>query len=157
MTATIINSLMPRLLQRRSEHLLDQVTQAVMETFKPYPLTAIADGIEAARITLDCGESIGDAMEAAEKTIMGYMQRHMPDAEVLRNNKRLELFYHRRARRTAAFLSLIERQLHERLASRPEAEIAAAAERARRVLAGGGTLCAAMRYATGDDQESAAC
>jgi hypothetical protein len=156
MSAVIVD-LSARRVQHRSTSLQDSVTQAVMDTFKNYPVAAVAIGIGSALVVQDRNGSFMSCMDAAEKTITDYTEQHFPDAEALRNNERMIAFYQRRARRIAAFQSLIERQIRAQLSGRSETEVSSAVTRAHRVLAGGGTLGAAMCHAIGDDHEGSAC
>lgn len=147
MSATVVDLATHRRNKRDLPGVKDSVAQVIMEHFKQHPVADIAAGIHAANRVIDGGGSFLAAMDSAEKTIQMAAACRVPD----QNAVRLALFHKRRERRIAVFMELAECVLRMRLGGRPESEITAALDRARRVLNGGGTLCVAMYHALGDE------
>lgn len=150
MSATIV-SLTDRRNAGQNAALQDRVTQAVMQFFCRHPVRAVVPAIESAHNAIASGGSFQDAMDAAGKTVQRLAPLYSNEPETRRNAERLVSFYHRRERRVAAYMELIEPQLRARMAGSTETEIITALGRAYHVLAGGGSMCLAMYRAIGDD------
>jgi len=135
MTATVVDLNTHRRYKRDLDGVKDSVGQVIMDNYRHHQLADIASGIHAACRVIDAGGSFMDAMDAADKTIQIAALGVMP------------------AQRTARLLRLAEGELRTRLAGQPEHDIVSAVARARRVLEGGGTWCAAVYLALGGELE----
>lgn len=133
----------------------DSVTQTIMHDYMHLPLATVALAIHAANQAIDLGGGLVGAVIASEDII----QTRCPGAVAIgtQGTQRLEIFLNSlHQHRVSAFLSLVGRQLQYLLSGRPQQEYHLAMVRARRVLDCGGTICAAMYHALGDDWMNAA-
>lgn len=121
------------------ERLKDRLAQLIMQEFHDWPVLSIKRAIEACGKAIDSDFSFPEAMEAAERCLMG--------EAAMRNDPRIQFLLARRRRRQEGFFDLAVRTLRDKLPNATPLEFHYACVTARGVIENGGCLGSAIQLA----------
>lgn len=133
----------------RLQRLEEGVREATLSNYPGYEIRTIERAIHIGVAAVRTGHNFTESMEMVDRVFrLEQPEQYNEEVQAARNRARLFQLEQRRAVRMSVYFDAVARFVRADMADQPEEEIAAAIERAKRVIMGGGTMGRALYLAT---------